>query len=377
MKNPIIYLDNAATTKIDDRVLAEMMPYLTNQYGNASSMHQLGSEAREAVESARDKCAKILNCSPDEIIFTSGGTESDYLALVGVMSDESKRSELIVSQIEHPAVLSTAENLLKRGFTVKYLPATAEGIVEVSTLVNTISDKTKFVSVMYANNEVGSVQPITDLATISHQSGAIFHTDACQAAGYLNLDVKKLGVDLLTLNGSKIYGPKGVGLLYVKNEVDFSPVMTGGGQENHRRGGTENVAGIVGLAKALEIAQANCQTESKCISGLHDQLKDQLLKMPNTLVVGSESNHVPHILNIKFADVDAQNLIHALDQRRICVSAGSACSATSTDPSHVLLAMGISYQDAFTCIRFSLGRFNTSDEIKKVAESIKSILKLD
>ncbi len=370
-KHPAIYLDYAASTPIRTEVLEAMQPYLTSSYGNPSSLHSLGRQASEAVERARELCASALGCTPEEIVFTGSGTESDYLALIGVATANSDKRQVITSQIEHPALLGAAEELQDCGFEVTYLPVDKYGFVSPDQLKKHLTHKTSIVSIMHANNEIGTVQPIEELARLAREAGALFHTDACQTAGWLPLDIKN--IDLATLNASKIYGPKGVGLLYLKNGTVIKPIMRGGGQEYGLRGGTENVAGIVGLSVALELAVQEHQDTKTRLTTLSDVLMKGLLVLPGTELVGHPTTRLPSIVTLRFPGIDAQNLIQALDDQSIYVSAGSACSAADPDPSHVLLAIGMPYNQTFECVRFSLGKNTTMEEVHRSIKAVTNI----
>jgi len=373
--NKDIYLDYAAATPIHETVLNETLPYFCERYGNPSSAHAMGREAKEAVEESRRRISLILNCKPSEIVLTGGGTESIALAIKGVskLLGNSKRKHIVTTQIEHAAVITSCEELSDYGIQTSYVAVNKNGIVDINSLKNEIDPSTLLVSVMYANNEIGTIQPISEISKIAHAKGALMHTDACQAAGYLNLDVKKLGVDLLTINGSKIYGPKGVGVLYVKEGTPISPLYSGGGQEDNLRGGTENVAGIVGMASALELVNNNSTIESERVKKLQGYFIDALINS-NIKVIGDRINRLPNNVNLQFVGHDAQNIIARLDANGIYCSMGSACSATKTEPSHVLMAVGLSYHEAFECVRFTLGMSTTLNDIKFVIKVLKDIL---
>jgi len=381
-----IYLDYAATTPLDRGVLKAMLPYLGQRYGNASSLHNFGQEAREAVEGARYQAAKFLNCSITEIFFTGSATEADNLAILGVIKNsklETRNSKphIITSVIEHPAVLEPIKRLEKLGeIEATYLPVGKEGIVKVEDVEKAIKPNTILVSIMYANNEIGTIQPISDIGNwlkskIKNQkSKIVFHTDAVQAANYLDCDVKKLGVDLLTLSGHKIYGPKGVGVLYVKKGTTIEPILFGGHQENSLRPGTENVAAIVGFGAAIEQTK-NEKLKIKNLEKLRDKLLDGILKtIPKTSLNGSRENRLPNNANISFSGVEGESILMALDQKGVAVSTGSACASGSLEPSHVLMALGLSHQQAHGSIRFTLGRYTTKDEINHVLKVLPELI---
>lgn len=370
-----IYLDYAAATPLDATVLTAMQPYLTNEFGNPSSIHTRGRAARQAVESARQQIANTLACTPDEIIFTASGTESALLAIHGVALADSHKRHIITSQIEHPAVLTACEMLGGQGFEITYLPVDPFGIVAPASLANALRDDTALVSVMYANNEIGTVQDITELAAIARHRCVPFHTDACQAAGSLPLQVGDLGVDMITLNGSKIYGPKGVGILYKRSGVDIIPMMPGGGQEQGFRGGTENVPAIVGMAKALQIAEHNRLTESARLTELRDAFIAQLKSIPGIQLTGHPTQRLPNNIHITVGGYDGQTLVALLDQQGIMCSSSSACASASPEPSHVLLALGLDYEQSFQGVRFSLGRQTTHADINYTLKTIKGIIK--
>jgi len=370
-----IYLDHAATTYVDERVFEEMKPYFMEKYGNPSSFHSLGLEAKDAVDNARKKVASLINADAKEIIFTGSGTESVNLAIKGVaFSLKDKGKHIITSKIEHPAVLNTCKYLEKQGFRISYLPVDKYGIVKLSALEKVIDNDTILVSIMYANNEIGTIQPIEEIAKICHKHGIIFHTDACQAAGLLEIDVKKLDVDLMSMNGSKIYAPKGVGCLYVRKGVKLEPLIYGGGHEFGLRSGTENVPYIVGFAKALEIAQAEKEKESKRLEKLRDMLIQGLMKIPGTYLNGHPKKRLPNNVNISFDAVEGEAILLHLNENGICASTGSACSSHSLEPSHVLKALGLPYEIIHGSIRFSLGKKTTEQDIEYVIKVMTKII---
>ncbi len=369
-----LYLDHAAATPLRAEVLEAMLPYLRDQYANPSSTHSMGREAREAVEQARERIAAILHCSPEEVVFTGSGTESDALAIKGVARGHVGQNRLITSQIEHPAVLNSHEELAKEGFETTYVSVSSDGLVDPHSVGKLLSKEVSIVSVMYANNEIGTIQPIKEIAQLAHQHGALMHTDACQAAGALSINVKELGVDLLTLNGSKIYGPKGVGVLYIKQGVELQPLFSGGGQERGLRGGTENVASIIGLATALELAEKDRESENARLTALRDQLMAGLLHIEGTTVNGHQSKRLPNNINISFKGLDASSIIEAFDQKGILCSSTSACAAENQDPSHVLLALGRTYKEAFESVRLTLGRDTTNEDIQFTIKTATEIV---
>ncbi len=374
-----IYLDANATTPLLPEVFEAMRPYWMEHYGNASSIHQHGQHARGAVEQARTAVARFLHCLNSEIVFTSGGTESDNLALFGVLSPESTHGQpahLITTTIEHHAVLHAAEALEKTGVEVTFLPTTPEGLIEPTTLKAALRPNTKLVSIMYANNETGVIQPIAELAAITHEAGALFHTDAVQAASKLPLDLSAEGplknVDLLTISGHKIYAPKGIGVLFVRRNVRLAPMMHGGTHERQRRAGTENVACIAGLGKAAELANSWLTTEGPAaLTALRDRFEQGILtQIEETGINGGTAPRVSNTSNLYFDHLEAEALVIALDLKGISVSGGSACQSGAAEPSHVLTAMGLSPARARASIRFSLSRLTTQEEIDEVLKII-------
>jgi len=381
-----IYMDYHATTPIDPRVLETMMPALTDEFGNAASRnHSFGWKAEHAVEEARSKIAKLIGSEdPKEIIFTSGATESNNLALKGVAEMyREKGDHLITMAIEHKAVLDTCKTLERKGFRVTTLPVNREGLIDLNELRNAITDKTILISIMMANNEIGVIQEIGEIGKLAKQKGVIFHTDASQAAGKIEIDVEKLGVDLLSLSAHKMYGPKGVGALYVRKKnprVRLVPQMDGGGHERGMRSGTLNVPGIVGLGRACEIAGAEMKEESKRLFSLRERLREGLLRELDEIYVnGSLKNRLPNNLNISFAYVEGESLLMGINEE-IAVSSGSACTSATLEPSYVLKALGVGEDLAHTSIRFGLGRFNTEEEvdyvIKRMVETVRRLREL-
>jgi len=358
-----IYMDANATTPVLPEVLEAMRPFWTEQFGNASSIHRQGQQARAAVERARESVAGLLSCRAAEVVFTSGGTESDNLALFGVLAPGD---HLIASSMEHAAVLHAAEALAMRGVEVTFLPSTPQGVVEPSEMEAALRPNTRLVSVMLANNETGVIQPVRELADLSHAAGALFHTDAVQAAGKLAIDVKALGCDLLSLSGHKMYAPQGVGALFVRRNVRLRPIFFGGNHERGRRPGTENVAGIAGLGKAAELARMwLANGEQHLLAALRDLLEQGILEQVEEAGVnGAGAERVANTSNLFFDHVEAEALVIALDLKGLAVSGGSACQSGSTEPSHVLTAMGLSPARARASVRFSLSRLTTEDEVE-------------
>ena len=372
----IIYLDNSATTKIKTEVLNEMMPYLTTEYGNASSLYSIGRKAKKAIEKARKQVAELLNCNPHEIYFTGSGSESDNTALKGfAYANKEKGNHIITSKIEHPAILETCKTLERQGFEVSYINVNENGIIDVEELRKSIKTNTILISVMTANNEVGTVQPIEEMAKIAHDNNIVFHTDAVQAIGNVQIDVEKMKIDMLSLSSHKINGPKGVGALYIKNGIEVEKFINGGHQEKDRRAGTENVAGIVGIGKAAEIARKNMETHIRNLSKIRDYyIKKVQKEIPNIRINGSMENRLPGNANISFKGINASELIFKLDERGICVSSGSACSSENTNPSHVLTAMNVPEVYLNSAIRTTFGDNNTFEQVDYVVKILKRII---
>jgi cysteine desulfurase len=370
-----IYLDNHATTPLDPRVLEAMLPYLTGKFGNAASRnHSFGWEAQTAVETARKQIADAIGAAPNEIVFTGGATESDNLAIKGVAEAYAEKGNHIITALtEHKAVLDTCKHLEKRGFKVTYLPVQPDGLIDLERLKDVFTDQTVLVSIMAANNEVGTLQPLEEIGKLCHERGVIFHSDAVQALGKVPLNVDQMNLDLAALTAHKLYGPKGCGALYVRSKVRLTALIDGGGHEHGMRSGTLNVPGIVGFAKAVAIAQAEMLDESARISALRDRLKDKLFAELDQIVVnGSTERRLPGNLNVSFRFVEGEPLMLGL--RDIAVSSGAACSTEKIDPSHVLKALGLSDDDAQCAIRFGIGRFNTETEIDYVAERVIEVV---
>ncbi len=378
MNEKPIYLDYAATTPIEPRVLDAMMPFLTEKFGNPNSIHTYGREARRVVDEAREKISQLLKCQPSEILFTSGGTESDNLAIRGVAEAYChKGNHIITTQIEHHAVLHTCKALEEKGFEVTYLPVDQHGLVYPEQVADAINERTILVSIMHANNEIGTIEPIEEIvkAVKDKRADVLVHTDAVQTVGHIPVDVREIGVDLLSFSAHKFYGPKGVGGLFVRRGVKLIPQITGGGQERNRRSGTENVAGIVGTAKALEISVSEMPTEMPRLQRLRDELIAKVLsKIPDSLLNGHPSQRLPHNANFSFRGVEGEALLLQLDMHGIAASSGSACSSGSLEPSHVLLALGLPYELAIGSLRLTLGRFTTHEDILKVVEVLPSII---
>ena len=371
-----IYLDNSATTRLDDEVLKEMMPYLTEEYGNASSIYKLGRNTRNAVETAREKIAKAINAEPDEIYFTSGGTESDNTAIRGIAYHNKKKgNHIITSKIEHPAVLETCKQLEKEGFEITYLNVDKNGIIDFEQLKNSIKETTILISIMFANNEIGTIQPIKEIGTIARENNIYFHTDSVQAVGSIKIDVKGMNIDSLSMSAHKFYGPKGIGALYIKKGITFQKFMNGGHQERNKRAGTENVPAIVGMGKAIEIAYRDLEKHTKQIKELRDYYINQVKEnIPYIKINGDMEKRLPGNSNISFRFIEGEGLLLNLDLKGICASSGSACTSGSLDPSHVLLAIGVPHEIAHGSLRISIGKYNTKEEIDYVVECLVEIV---
>ena len=371
-----VYFDNAATTKLDENVLEKMIPYLKESYGNASSIYKLGRESKKAVEESREIIANILNCKPNEIYFTAGGSESDNTAIKGIArANKKKGNHIITSKIEHPAVLETCKALEKEGFEISYISVDENGIVDLEELKNTIKPATVLITIMFANNEIGTIQPIEEIGKIAKENNIYFHTDAVQAIGSLKVDVQKLNIDSLSLSGHKFYGPKGIGALYVKQGVQFEKYISGGHQERNKRAGTENVAGIVGMGEAIKLAYSNLEEHNKKIQELRDYYVEQVKeKIPYIKINGSLDNRLPGNSNISFRFIEGEGLLLNLDLKGICASSGSACTSGSLDPSHVLLAIGLPHEIAHGSLRISIGKYNTKEEIDYLVKNLVEIV---
>jgi cysteine desulfurase len=372
----LIYLDHAATTPLDRSVLAEMEPYLCEVFGNPSSIYQSAREARRALDEARDTVADILNARAREIVFTSCGSESDNLAVKGVaFANRSRGNHIITSQIEHHAVLHSCQYLEKFGFRVSYLPVDRNGLVDLELLKQEIGDETILVTIMYANNEIGTIQPIEEIAQICKERRVYFHTDAVQAAGALDLDVKRLGVDMLSLSGHKFYGPKGIGALFVRRGVQYWPQQHGGTQERNRRAGTENVPGIVGFAAALRAAYENFDQINGHSALLRDRLIEGILsRVDNAVLSGHPTSRLSNNASFCFENIEGESILLALDQRGVMASSGSACTSASLEPSHVLMALGLPAHFAHGSLRLTVGKDNTMEEVERVLVELPSII---
>jgi cysteine desulfurase len=372
----MIYMDHSATSPVDPEVFEAMKPYFTDSFGNASTLYSLGRDARKAMESAREEVALIIGAETRDIIFTSGGTESDNIAIKGTAYKlKNKGNHIITSDIEHPAVDETCKYLEKNGFEVTYLPVYEDGIVKVSDLESAITDKTILITIMHANNEIGTIQPIEEIGKIAQEKGIYFHTDAVQTVGKIPVDVKELGIDMLSLSSHKLYGPKGVGALYIRKGVRIEPIMHGGGHERGIRPGTENVAGIVGLGKACSLARENLERDGQKLIGLRDRLIEGVLEQnEDSYLNGHRTKRLPNNANFRFTGIEGESLILHLDSKGIASSTGSACSSTKLEPSHVLTAIGLEEVEAHGSLRISLGHENTEEDIDFTISAIKEVV---
>ena len=372
MEKQFIYADNAATTKMSDVAVRAMLPYLQEIYANASSVHLLGQRSAAALFSARQQVAQVLNCAPKEVFFTSGGSEADNQALISAAALGKKQGKchIVSTAMEHHAILHTLEALEAQGFTVTLLRPQADGIVTATQVAEAITDTTCLISVMYANNETGAIQPIREIGALCRKRGVIFHTDAVQAAGHLTINVQRDNIDMLSLSAHKFHGPKGIGLLFAKSNIQLTSLIRGGGQERGKRAGTENLPSIIGLATALKDAQEHMQQNTAYITGLRDALRNGLDKIDGAGFNGSREHCLPGTVNYSFQGVNGETLLSLLSNEGICCSSGSACSAGSLEPSHVLLALGLSHETAKSALRFSLCEYNTMDEVQTIITKV-------
>lgn len=370
-----VYLDNAATTALSPKVLEKMMPYLTDIYGNASSPHSFGQTARIGVEHAREQVARAINADPSEIVFTGCGTESDNTVLFGVAERYAKKGDhIITTNVEHHAIMHSCAALEKKGIKVTYLPVDKDGLVTPEQVRDAITDKTILVSVMFANNEVGTIMPIPEIAAVCHEKGVLFHTDAVQAAGHIPIDVKAMGIDMLSISGHKFHGPKGVGVLYERKGIRLPSYIIGGEQEKGRRAGTENVAGIVGLGEALELAVTNMSETSARMTRMRDRLIDGIeATIPEVKLNGHRTKRLPNNVNFSIKYIEGESILLMLDMAGIAASSGSACTSGSLDPSHVLLALGLTHEVAHGSVRMTLGDDTTDEDIDYVLETLPKV----
>lgn len=371
-----IYLDNNATTMVDPAVVEEMLPFFTEQFGNPSSLHQFGDKVGRALKKARKQVQGLLGAEHDsEIIFTSCGTESDSTAILSALRAQPDRKEIITTVVEHPAVLTLCENLEKDGYTVHYLKVDSKGRLSMKEYMNLLSDNVAIVSVMWANNETGTLFPVEEMAELASQAGIMFHTDAVQAVGKLPINLKESSIDMLSLSGHKLHAPKGIGVLYLRRGVRFRPLLRGGHQERGRRAGTENAASIVALGKACEMAQQSMEYENTFVKAMRDRLQEGILAEVNhCFVTGDPTNRLPNTLNIAFEYIEGEAILLLLNKLGIAASSGSACTSGSLEPSHVMRAMDIPYTAAHGSVRFSLSRYNSMDEVEKVIAAVPGIV---
>ncbi len=370
-----VYVDNNATTRVDDQVIEKMLPYFGEQYGNPSSMHSFGGNVGQILKQARKEVALLINALPEEIVFTSCGTESDNTAILSTLNSFPKKKHIITTRVEHPAIKNLCENLAQNNYRITFVPVDNKGRLDLDYLYDHLSDDTALVSVMWANNESGVIFPIQEIAAKVSAKNILFHTDAVQAAGKLPIDVKNVKTDLLSISGHKLHAPKGVGALYVRKGTRFSPFMMGGHQEGGRRGGTENVPSVIGFGQAAKLARENMADECKHMTYLRDRLENKIIRdVPNTIINGDTNNRLPGTSNISFEYVEGEAILLMLNEMGICASSGSACTSGSLEPSHVLRAMGVPYTAAHGSIRFSLSKYNTKEEIDYICEKIPPII---
>ncbi len=372
----VVYLDNNATTRVDPAVLEAMLPYFSDYYGNPSSMHSFGGGVGARIRAAREQLAQLIGASPEEIVFTSCGTESDSTAIHAAIESHPGKRHLVTSRVEHPAVKNLYEALSKKGFRTTFVPVDGQGRLDLDYLFESLDDDTAIVSLMWANNETGVIFPIEEVAPRVQERGIVFHTDAVQAVGKLPIDLARSAVDMLSLSGHKLHGPKGIGALYVRKGTKFAPFMIGGHQERNRRGGTENTAAIIGLGKAAELARRHLETEgTRGVSALRDRLEQDLLaRVPHTRVNGDPAHRLPNTTSVAFEYVEGEAILLMLNEYGICASSGSACTSGSLEPSHVLRAMGVPFTAAHGSIRFSLSRYTTGKEVDAVLEALPPII---
>lgn len=370
------YFDNSATTRVKDEVFKEMIPYLSIEYGNPSSLYSIGRSAKRAISEARRRVASLINCSPEEIYFTSCGSESDNTALKGIAyANKEKGNHIITSKIEHPAILNSCKSLENKGFKISYIDVDKDGMLNLEKLESEITDQTILISIMYANNEIGTIEPIKEIAQIAHSHGIIFHTDAVQAVGNIPIDVRKMNIDMLSLSGHKLYAPKGIGALYVKSGIEFERFMDGGHQEKNKRSGTENVAEIVALGKACQVAEKNIEQYQQKLKNLRDYCLNKIQeKIPDIYINGTMERRLPGNINISFKDLNSGELLLRLDEVGICASGGSACSSKEASPSHVLTAIGLPSELSKGALRLTFGDYNTKEDVEYLVENLVRIV---
>ncbi len=370
------YFDNSATTRVKDEVFKEMIPYLSIEYGNPSSLYSIGRSAKRAISEARRRVASLINCSPEEIYFTSCGSESDNTALKGIAyANKEKGNHIITSKIEHPAILNSCKSLENKGFKISYIDVDKDGMLNLEKLESEITNQTILISIMYANNEIGTIEPIKEIAQIAHSHGIIFHTDAVQAVGNIPIDVRKMNIDMLSLSGHKLYAPKGIGALYVKSGIEFERFMDGGHQEKNKRSGTENVAEIVALGKACQIAEKNIEQYQQKLKNLRDYCLNKIQeKIPDIYINGTMERRLPGNINISFKDLNSGELLLRLDEVGICASGGSACSSKEASPSHVLTAIGLPSELSKGALRLTFGDYNTKEDVEYLVGNLVRIV---
>jgi cysteine desulfurase nifS len=370
------YFDNSATTRVKDEVFKEMIPYLSIEYGNPSSLYSIGRSAKRAISEARRRVASLINCSPEEIYFTSCGSESDNTALKGIAyANKEKGNHIITSKIEHPAILNSCKSLENKGFKISYIDVDKDGMLNLEKLESEITDQTTLISIMYANNEIGTIEPVKEIAQIAHSHGIIFHTDAVQAVGNIPIDVRKMNIDMLSLSGHKLYAPKGIGALYVKSGIEFERFMDGGHQEKNKRSGTENVAEIVALGKACQIAEKNIEQYQRKLKNLRDHCLNKIQeKIPDIYINGTMERRLPGNINISFKDLNSGELLLRLDEVGICASGGSACSSKEASPSHVLTAIGLPSELSKGALRLTFGDYNSIEDVEYLVENLVRIV---
>lgn len=370
------YFDNSATTRVKDEVFKEMIPYLSIEYGNPSSLYSIGRSAKKAISEARRRVASLINCSPEEIYFTSCGSESDNTALKGIAyANKEKGNHIITSKIEHPAILNSCKSLENKGFKISYIDVDKDGMLNLEKLESEITNQTILISIMYANNEIGTIEPIKEIAQIAHSHGIIFHTDAVQAVGNIPIDVRKMNIDMLSLSGHKLYAPKGIGALYVKSGIEFERFMDGGHQEKNKRSGTENVAEIVALGKACQIAEKNIEQYQQKLKNLRDYCLNKIQeKIPDIYINGTMERRLPGNINISFKDLNSGELLLRLDEVGICASGGSACSSKEASPSHVLTAIGLPSELSKGALRLTFGDYNSIEDVDYLVENLVRIV---
>jgi len=370
------YFDNSATTRVKDEVFKEMIPYLSIEYGNPSSLYSIGRSAKRAISEARRRVASLINCSPEEIYFTSCGSESDNTALKGIAyANKEKGNHIITSKIEHPAILNSCKSLENKGFKISYIDVDKDGMLNLEKLESEITDQTILISIMYANNEIGTIEPVKEIAQIAHSHGIIFHTDAVQAVGNIPIDVRKMNIDMLSLSGHKLYAPKGIGALYVKSGIEFERFMDGGHQEKNKRSGTENVAEIVALGKACQIAEKNIEQYQQKLKNLRDYCLNKIQeKIPDIYINGTMERRLPGNINISFKDLNSGELLLRLDEVGICASGGSACSSKEASPSHVLTAIGLPNELSKGALRLTFGDYNSIEDVDYLVENLVRIV---